>query len=103
MSNNKNRNENQTTVSPRDLLAMERTDLAIERTKLANERTLLAYIRTALTFFAGAAALIEVFSKSRKLEITAYIAIVFGIVLLVCGIYRFYQSKKAIKNMELIK
>jgi putative membrane protein len=87
---------NQNSLSLSDLLAMERT-------KLANERTLLAYIRTSLAFFAAAAALIEFFDKSMKLEITAYITISLGVILLLVGFYNYYRSKKSIKTMQFIK
>lgn len=72
--------------------------LAMERTRLANDRTILAYIRTSLAFFASAAALIEFFDQNRKLEITAYSAIFFGVVILIVGFYSYYRSKKLIKN-----
>lgn len=73
--------------------------LAMERTRLANDRTILAYIRTALAFFATAAALIEFFDQNKKLEITAYITIFFGVVILIVGFYSYYRSKKLIKNV----
>ncbi|MDQ0198968.1 DUF202 domain-containing protein [Neobacillus ginsengisoli] len=92
----KNNAPNQNSVSSSDLLA-------IERTKLANDRTLLAYIRTSLTFFAAAAALIEFFDKNIKFEITAYITISLGFILLLVGFYNYYRSKKTIKAMQFIK
>ncbi|MBB2483316.1 DUF202 domain-containing protein [Bacillus sp. APMAM] len=87
---------NKNTASPSELLAMERT-------KLANIRTLLAYIRTSLTFFAGSAALIEFFDKNIKFEITAYISITLGVILLLIGFFNYYRSKKMIKEVQLIK
>jgi len=77
--------------------------LALERTKLANERTLLAYIRTSMTFFAGAAALIEFFHENQKLAITAYISIVVGVILLLLGIYHYYQTKQSMKSLDWSK
>ncbi|SEN43693.1 putative membrane protein [Mesobacillus persicus] len=103
MSGSNNQSQSQYTVNARDLLAMERTKLAMERTKLANDRTLLAYIRTSLSFFAAAAALIEFFNKSQKLQITAYTAISIGVVLLIFGVYNYYRSKREMKAMELVK
>ncbi|WP_117161041.1 DUF202 domain-containing protein [Paraliobacillus sp. X-1268] len=70
--------------------------LAMERTKLANDRTILAFIRTSLAFFATAAALIEFFDQNVKLEIIAYSAIFFGVMILVIGIYSYYRSKRLI-------
>jgi putative membrane protein len=90
-------------VSPSDLLDMERTKLAMERTKLANQRTLLAYIRTSLACFAGAAALIEFFEQSRKLQMTTYITIMIGIVFLISGFYSYNRTKRSMKEIELIK
>lgn len=86
----------QTSASQSDLLA-------VERTKLANDRTILAYIRTSLTFFAAAAALIEFFDKNIRFEIMAYIAISFGVILLLVGFYNYYRSKKSIKAIQYIK
>ncbi|MBM7662305.1 putative membrane protein [Bacillus mesophilus] len=93
----------QKSVSPSDLLDMERTKLAMERTKLANQRTLLAYIRTSLACFAGSAALIEFFEQSRKLQITTYITITIGIIFLISGFFSYYKTKRSMKQMELIK
>lgn len=77
--------------------------LAMERTRLANVRTLLAYIRTSLTFFAASAALIEFFKKNIKFEITAYISIALGVILLLIGFYNYYRSKKFMKEVQLNK
>ncbi|MGV3465889.1 MAG: DUF202 domain-containing protein [Heyndrickxia sp.] len=88
--------QNQNSMSTSELLAMERT-------KLANIRTLLAYIRTSLTFFAASAALIEFFDKNLKLEITVYLSITFGIILLLIGFYHYYRSKKLIKKIKMSK
>jgi len=87
---------NQNSASTNELLAMERT-------KLANIRTLLAYIRTSLTFFAASAALIEFFDKNVKLEITAYLSITFGIILLIIGFYHYFRSNKLIKTVKIFK
>ncbi|PKR85669.1 DUF202 domain-containing protein [Heyndrickxia camelliae] len=77
--------------------------LAMERTKLANIRTLLAYIRTSLAFFAASAALIQFFDKNVKLEITAYISITFGVILLIIGFIHYYRSNKWIKVINRLK
>ncbi|WP_077623724.1 DUF202 domain-containing protein [Sediminibacillus massiliensis] len=88
MSGNTNKEH---TAAARDILAKERT-------RLANDRTLLAFIRTALTFFVGAAALIEFFGESRKLELTAYATVLIGFITLWIGVYRYYRSRKSIEN-----
>jgi putative membrane protein len=95
MSGNTNA-PNRNSLSASDLLAMERT-------KLTNIQTLLSYIRTSLTFFAVAAALIEFFNKNIKFEITAYISISLGVILLLIGFYNYYRSKKLIKAVQWIK
>jgi putative membrane protein len=87
---------NQNSVSPSDLFAMEQA-------KLANDRTLLAYIRTSLSFFVAAAALIEFFDKSLKLEITAYISFSLGAILFMIGLYTYYRARKSIKAIRLNK
>jgi putative membrane protein len=92
----------ESSISPSDLLAMERTKLANERTKLANVRTLLAYIRTSLTFFAAAATLIQFF-KNKEFVISGYVFIPLGVLILLFGLYSYFKSNRAIKDVELIK
>lgn len=93
---------NESSVSARDLLAMERTKLAMERTSLANERTLLAYTRTSLTFFAAAGTLIQFF-ENKKFVVAGYFFVPIGIILLLIGGYSYFHSKKLMKKIELVK
>jgi putative membrane protein len=80
-------------VSPGDLLAMERT-------RLANERTLLAYIRTALATLAAAVSLIQFF-ESRAFIISGCFLLPVGLILLIVGFKRYSSSKKLTNGIIL--
>ena len=66
--------------------------LALERTKLANERTLLAYSRTSLYMLLGGIAFLQL-EGFRSIQWAGYMALVLSIILLVVGLYRYFQIK----------
>lgn len=72
--------------------------LSIERTRLANERTLLSYIRSSLYLLLGGIAFLQLtnFPDFIYLGITA---LIFSIIFLVIGIYRFTLLKKSLKSL----
>ncbi len=71
--------------------------LALERTKLANVRTLFAYIRTALYLFTVGGGILQIESISH-LDGLAWICILSGIVLFICGFVRYWQLRKHLKQ-----
>ena len=75
-----------------------RDHLAMERTKLANERTLLSYIRTSLYLLLGGIALLGI-KDFGDLKVLGFISLSLSGLLLIIGIYRFYQLKKHLKNL----
>ena len=76
----------------------KRVRLAQDRTHLANERTLLAYWRTALAFLALGAFLIR-FIPSENFLSLGIITILFGIVLFLYGIIKYFKHKKTIDDI----
>ncbi|QFU77052.1 DUF202 domain-containing protein [Halioglobus maricola] len=77
-----------------------RDSLALERTRLANERTLLAYVRTGLSLIAAAAVLFQFFSSQHTHVAMAWLLLVFGAVVLVVGVYRFYSVRSYLNQDE---
>ncbi|MBD0832352.1 DUF202 domain-containing protein [Aestuariibaculum sediminum] len=75
-----------------------RDQLAIERTRLANERTLLSYIRSSLYLLIGAFALFQI-KEYPNFKYLAVAALVFSVVFLFIGIYRFYLLKRSLKRL----
>jgi len=71
--------------------------LAVERTKLANERTFLAYFRTFLVFLGTGVTIIklDLFSDLKTFGI---ILIATSAIVLVIGVLRLRQVRKAIRN-----
>ncbi|MEC4677001.1 MAG: DUF202 domain-containing protein, partial [Nitrospirota bacterium] len=76
-----------------------RDNLAAQRTMLANERTYLAYIRTALTLFVAGVTLIKFFGHVIY-EITGWILIPLGIMILIKGIISYIKMKRIITEEE---
>ncbi|MEX1667957.1 YidH family protein [Zhongshania guokunii] len=68
-----------------------RDRLALERTRMANERTFLAYIRTGLSLLAAAAVMFQFFSKLHSYIATVWVLVIFGLLVLVIGVFRFYS------------
>ncbi len=66
---------------------------------LANERTYLAYIRTALTLFVAGVTLIKFFGHVIY-EITGWILIPLGIMILIKGIISYIKMKRIITEEE---
>ncbi|MFO7924052.1 MAG: DUF202 domain-containing protein [Bacteroidales bacterium] len=66
--------------------------LALERTKLANERTLLAYSRTSLYMLLGGIAFLQL-EGFRSIQWVGYMALGLSIILLIIGLYRYFQIK----------
>ena len=84
--------------SKKDLML---TDLlAVDRTILANERNLLAYIRTSLGFLIAGATLIHFF-KILLLQITGWVLIPLGFIILLVGIKRYRSVKYSIERIKL--
>lgn len=75
-----------------------REHLALERTKLANERTLLSYTQAALYFLLGGLALVQL-KEYEELRYVGYLALVFSILFLTVGIWRFFVLRKKMKNL----
>jgi len=67
------------------------------RTRLSNERTLLSYLRTALAFFILGAFLIKLVPTNFFITI-GIVSIIFGIVILIYGVRRFFHLKKIINK-----
>jgi len=79
-----------------------RDHLALERTKLANERTLLSYIRTSLYLVLGGIAFLGM-QDLEEIKILGFFSLSLSIIVLVIGIFRFYQLKRHLKKMyELV-
>lgn len=72
--------------------------LAIERTRLANERTFLSYIRSSLYLLLASIAFFQLIDF-LNFEYLAILSLVFSIVFLVIGIYRFVLLKKSLKRL----
>jgi putative membrane protein len=66
--------------------------LALERTRLANERTLLAYSRTSLYMLLGGIAFLQL-EEFRRIQWVGYIALLLSIILVIIGIFRYFQIK----------
>ncbi|WMI64378.1 DUF202 domain-containing protein [Aestuariibaculum sp. YM273] len=75
-----------------------RDQLAIERTRLANERTLLSYIRSSLYMLIGSFALFQI-KDYPNFKYLAFAALVFSVVFLIIGVYRFYILKRSLKRL----
>ena len=73
--------------------------LAMDLTLLSNERTFLAYVRTALAFAAaGAAILSRVFGTGASLTIVGWLLIALGVLIMIFGIVRFIQTRRALRG-----
>lgn len=75
----------------------KRDILARDRTQLANERTLLAYMRTTLTFLVLGGFLIK-FLSSKYCIILAWLSILFGMILFLYGVRRYFSYKERINE-----
>jgi putative membrane protein len=75
-----------------------RDHLAVERTKLANERTLLSYIRTSLYLVLSGIAFLGM-RDLEEIKNLGYLSLLLSIIVLVVGIFRFYQLKKHLKKI----
>ncbi len=80
--------------------ALIREHLALERTKLANERTLLSYTQAAMYFLLGGLALIQL-KEYEKMHYIGYMALVFSVLFLTVGIWRFIVLKNKMKDLLL--
>ncbi len=72
--------------------------LAIERTRLANERTLLSYIRSSLYLLLGSIAFFQL-KDFPNFKYLAWLALVFCVVFLFIGVYRFLLLKRSLKKL----
>jgi putative membrane protein len=72
--------------------------LAVMRTALANERTLLAYVRTALALGAAGAGLVSLFT-TRSLRTLGWALIPIGAAVLVAGVARFANARRALRAL----
>lgn len=75
-----------------------RDHLAIERTKLANERTLLSYIRSSLYLVLGGIAFLGM-KDFEEIRSMGYFSLCLSGILLIIGIFRFWQLKKHIQQI----
>jgi putative membrane protein len=75
-----------------------REHLALERTKLANERTLLSYTQAALYFLLGGLALVQL-KEYEEMHYIGYLALVFSVLFVTVGIWRFIVLKNKMKNL----
>jgi putative membrane protein len=73
-----------------------RDHLAKQRTHLANERTFLAYMRTAASFIVLGVALVR-FLEDNLSKTLGWLSLVFGISILVYGLWRFRQRRHQIQ------
>ena len=76
-----------------------RDHFAAQRTMLANERTYLAYIRTALTLFVAGVTFIKFF-ENIIYEITGWLLIPLGILILIKGVISYIKMKRLIAEEE---
>ncbi len=75
-----------------------REHLALERTKLANERTLLSYTQAALYFLLGGLALVQI-KEAEEMHYIGYLALVFSVLFVTVGIWRFIVLKNKMKDL----
>ena len=75
-----------------------REHLALERTKLANERTLLSYTQASLYFLLGGLALIQL-KEYEEMHYIGYLALVFSVLFVTVGIWRFIVLKNKMKDL----
>ncbi|MDF9799918.1 putative membrane protein [Catalinimonas alkaloidigena] len=73
--------------------------LAIERTKMANERTFLAYFRTAVALFGAGVGIVEI-DYFKEYRLLGFILLVAAVIILLIGIIRIFQVKKAIRKAQ---
>ena len=71
--------------------------LALLRTKLANERTLLSYLRTSLYLLLGGIAFLQL-QGFDNIKWIGYLSLTLSIIILVIGIFRFYNLKKRLNS-----
>ncbi len=71
--------------------------LALQRTKLANERTLLSYLRTSLYLLLGGIAFLQL-QGFDNIKWIGYLSLALSILLLVIGVFRFYQLKNRLNS-----
>lgn len=72
--------------------------LAIERTRLANERTLLSYVRSSLYLLLGSIGFFQL-KDYPNFKYLALIALIFCVLFLVIGLYRFTVLKRSLKHL----
>ncbi|MDO5656185.1 MAG: DUF202 domain-containing protein [Flavobacteriaceae bacterium] len=75
-----------------------RDHLALQRTKLANERTLMSYVRSSLYLIIAGIAFLEMKDFEQMSYIGELCLLVSALILLI-GIYRFWQLKKHLKEI----
>jgi len=75
-----------------------REHLALERTKLANERTLLSYTQASLYFLLGGLTLLQL-QQYEELRYIGYLAVVFSVLFITVGIWRFIVLKNKMVNL----
>ncbi len=72
--------------------------LAVERTNMANERTLLAYLRTFIILISSGVAIIKI-EFLNQISLLGIILMAFSPLVLMFGIFRYYNLKKKIKTL----
>lgn len=72
--------------------------LAIDRTQLANERTFLAYVRTALALAVLGATILK-FIHFDFSDLTGYLFMIAGAVVLLIGVWRFIQVRSRLARI----
>lgn len=75
-----------------------REHLALERTKLANERTLLSYTQASMYFLLGGLALVQL-KEYEEMHYIGYLALVFSVLFVTVGIWRFIVLKNKMKDL----
>lgn len=75
-----------------------RDQLAVDRTRLANERTLLAYIRTAFMLLVTGATALKLFSDTPHIVLTAWLFVGLGVLVGLCGAWRFLVMRRRIEK-----
>jgi len=75
-----------------------RDQLAIDRTKLANMRTLLAFFRTSLYLLVSALAVMKVDFLANLREY-AWVFVGLAVLVLILGLIKFFQVKNRVKKL----
>lgn len=82
--------KDESTLTTRDLLA-------IERTKLSNERTFLAYFRTFIVFLGFGISILK-FEILNELKIFGILLTIMSSIILIIGIARLFKTKSVIRK-----